>query len=54
MDSVANDNKHQENKSSKPQKTDFMEWCIKNGKMDESKLEATLSTPQTKHTESRK
>ena len=47
-------NKNHDNNKEQPnvtQKTDWMQWCIKNGKMDESKLDETLSTPQTKHTE---
>ena len=52
MDPSVNKN-HDNNKEQQPnvtQKTDWMQWCIKNGKMDESKLDETLSTPQTKHT----
>jgi hypothetical protein len=32
-------------------KTDFMQWCIANGKMNEADLDATLSKPQKNHTE---
>ena len=46
-------NNKQDNNKEQPnvtQKTDWMQWCIKNGKMDESELDKTLSTPQSKHT----